>query len=114
MAAGLGLPLGDGLQPEPREMERSRVFGADQVDGIGLVFQLIKTHADVLAVKWAQRGVVFVVELLCNEDALVACEGNRFGEGALGVVHIVDGPPRAIHPVGAGFEDVVLEIVLAE
>ena len=112
MTACLFLPLGDGLQPELREMIRTCVFGTDEMHHIGPVLQLVETHTDVLAMEGPEHGILFVVELFGEEDALVACEGHRLRE--TGAVDVVDGAPRTVHPVGTGFEDVVLEVVLVE
>ena len=59
-----------------------------------------------------EYGILFVVELLCEEDALVACEGHRLRE--ICAVNVVDGAPGTVHPVGTGLENVVLEVVLVE
>ena len=53
-----------------------------------------------------------VVELLRHENAFVAGVGRRLGKA--GVVDIISGAPREISPMGAGFEDVVLEIVFVQ
>ena len=112
MMPGLFLPLGDGLEPETGKMQRTGVFGTQQVHGIGLVFQGFQAHPDILAVEGAQRGVGLVVELLGHEHALVTGKGNGLGEG--GAVDVVHGAPRTVYPMGTGLEDVVLEIVLVE
>ena len=112
MLTGLGLPFSDGLQPETGEMQRTGVFFADQVHGVGLGTQFVQAHADILAVKGAQHAVFFVVELFGDEDALVA--GERHGFWKTGGIDVVDRPPGTIHPVGTGLKDVVLEIMAVE
>ena len=66
-----GFPFSDGLQPETREVEGSGVLSTDQMDGVGLVFQLFEAHADVLTVLPAKGSVGVVVELFGDEDALI-------------------------------------------
>ena len=110
--SGFAFPFGNGLQPEAGEMQWTSVFGADEMHHVGLVLQFVQTHADVLLVKRAQNGIVLVIELFGHEDALVAGKRHGFGEARL--VHIIDGAPRAVHPVGSGFQYIVLEIVLME
>ena len=53
MKSRLSLPLGDSLQPEPGEVIGTGIFCTDEVNNIRLVFQLVKAHADVLAVQGA-------------------------------------------------------------
>jgi hypothetical protein len=75
-----------------------------------------------LAVQGTEHGVLLVVELFCEEDALVASEGHRLWERSLppspshrgGVIDVVHRSPRTVYPVGTSLEDVVLEIVLVE
>ena len=112
MTARFALPFGDGLEPETCEMQRSGVLVAYQLHHVVLVFQTFQAGTDVLFVERTQHFVVLVVELFRHEDAFVARKRHRFGE--VGLVHIVDRTPRTVHPMGARFENVVLEIVLVE
>ena len=110
MTTSFSLPFGNSLQPETGEMQRTRIFCADGMYHVRLVFRLFQTHPDILAVQGAQYRILFVIELLSREHALVTCKGNRFGEVC--AVDIVDGAPRTVYPVGTCLQDVMLEIVL--
>ena len=93
-------------------MQRSRIFSTNQMNDVGLVFQLFQTHANILFVQRAKHFIVFVVELFGDEYSLIASERNGFGE--LCSVDIVYGSPRTINPMCSCFKNVVLEIMLVE
>ena len=75
---------------------------------VRLILQLVQAHPDVLTMQGAQHWILLVVELLGHEYTLVTIEGDRLGERCLtpfrcdGNVYIIDGAPRAVHPVGSG------------
>ena len=106
------LPLDDRIEPELREFERTGILGARHLDDIGAVREVVEALANVSSVQRATSRVAHVVKQRSHKDPLVADVRRRLGKA--GVVHIVRGPPRAISPVGAGFENVVLEIILME
>ena len=100
MTTGLCLPLSDGLQPELREVIGTCVFGTDEMHHIRLVFQLVETHTDILLMQGTEHRILFVIELLCEEDTLITCEGHGLGE--VSAVDVVDRAPRTVYPMGTG------------
>ena len=110
--ARLLLPLGNAVEPELHEVERSGVLGTDQLHDVPVVREVVEALTDVLPVKLAAHGVSRVIELVGDEDALVSGKVDRFAH--VGVVDVVGIAPGAVHPVGAGFKDIVLEVVLVE
>ena len=112
MVSGLSFPLSDGLQPESCEMQWTCVFRTKEMHHIGLVFQLIKTHADILTMQRPEHWVLLIVELFCNEYALVAGKWYRLRE--VRSVDVVHRAPGAVYPMGTGFQYVMLEVMLIE
>ena len=66
--------------------------------------------ANVLTVQFTKDGIFNIIEQGGRKDAFVAREVNWLEEWR--VVDVVRCTPRAIHPMGTGLKDVVLEIVL--
>ena len=84
-------PFVDCVEPEFHEMLRTGVFGADEMNHIRVVCELVEVHADEVAVEVTTHGIVDVIERLRHEDAFVAGERHRLGEAR--VVDVVDGTP---------------------
>ena len=72
----------------------------------------VEALADVEPVQRPAHRVRHVVERVGHEDPLLAVVGGRLGEA--GLLEAVGRPPGEVGPVGAGLEDVVLEVGLVE
>ncbi len=110
--AGLLFPFVNSVKPEFHKMLRTCELGADKMNHIRIIGKIIKIHADEIAMEVATHGMVDVIEHVGDKDTLVPCERHRLRE--VGGIDVVGRAPRRIHPVGTGFEDVVLEIVFVE
>src|SRR5574344_2136535 len=93
-------------------MQGTGIFVAYELHGIRLVCQLRHALAYILLMERAQHAIFLVIELLRHKDSLVA--GERYWFGEIGSIDVINGSPRAIHPVCTGFQDVMLEIMRGE
>ena len=93
-------------------MQWSRIFSTKEMHHIGLLFQLFKTHSDILTMQRPEHWVLLIVELFCNEYALVAGKGHWLRE--IRAVDIVYCTPGTVYPMGTGFQYVMLEVMLIE
>ena len=93
-------------------MQWSRIFSTKEMHHIGLLFQLFKTHSDILTMQRPEHWVLLIVELFCNEYALVAGKWYRLRE--VRSVDVVHRAPGAVYPMGTGFQYVMLEVMLIE
>ena len=98
------------IEPELGEMKRACIFGADELDDAGVIGKVVETLPDKGAVQIMPGRIGGVIELFGEEDAFIARIGGRFGEA--GIIDIVCRAPGEVGVVGAGFDDIMLEIVL--
>src|SRR5439155_18266000 len=91
-------------------MQGASVFGARELNDIRIFFEVVQTLPDIVAMEFSSNRMRNVVKLFGHENALVAGIRWRLGEAC--VVDIICRTPRKIRPMRAGFEDIVLEIVL--
>ena len=85
---------------------------ADELDHAVVVLEIVQAFADVTFVKGLACCVGQIIKLLGKENALVAGKVHRFGEA--GPVDVVGRAPRAIGPMRARLNNIVLEEVLVE
>ena len=112
VASRLLLPLYDGAYPELHKISRPGVFEAYVVYHVRTVLDSLEALSHVLFVVRDKPLIVKIIELLSHKDSLVALHISRLGETK--IVDVVGVPPRVVHPVGALFDYVVLEIVLVD
>ena len=104
------LPLGNHIEPELHEMQRTGKLLTNRMDDIGLPLKGIQRLADILTVELSQDRILDVIELDGSKDTLVACEIHWFQEWS--AIHIIGRTPGAIHPMGSGLQDIMLEVML--
>src|SRR6184192_719901 len=91
-------------------MQGASVFGARELNDIRIFFEVVQTLPDIVAMEFSSNRMRNIVKLFGHENALVAGIRRRFGKS--GIVDIVGRTPRKIRPMRAGFQDIVLKIIL--
>ena len=94
----------------PRRFQGTVV--SNKMNDTAVVGKVVEALANVGLMQWPADWVIHVVELLGEEDPLVA--RIRRGLRKSCVVDVVGRTPGEIGPVGPSFDDVVLEVILMD
>ena len=107
----IAFPIADCIEPELLERQRAGEFCAGELDDIRVVGEIVQILPDELFVQFAANRICHVIKLIGHHNPLPDLKRRLVKTG---VVDVVRRAPRAIHPVRAIFEKVVLEIIFVE
>ena len=105
-------PVAHRIQPELLKPQRPGEFTAGELDHIRLIRKVGQILPDETPMQFTPHRIGHVIKLFRHEDALVARKRWRLGKTR--AVDVVCRPPRTIHPMRPGFDNVVLEITFVE